>query len=92
MPIVHTYNKGEWTLYVQDQWANGPWANGILGECVRGRKIFGRTDCHLMSAYISYLCIFYKKREGQGGVINIRLHLGPKIMKLFSLKSKFVHR
>ena len=37
---------GEPTLYVQDRWANEPWANGILGEQVRGRKFFGRTDCH----------------------------------------------
>ena len=30
----------------QNRWVNRPWANGILGELVRGRKIFGRTYCH----------------------------------------------
>ena len=33
------------TLGDQDQWVNGPWANSILGERVRGRKFSRRTNC-----------------------------------------------
>ena len=32
MPIVHTENKGEWTLYEQDRWANGFEGETFLGE------------------------------------------------------------
>lgn len=57
MPIVHTLDKGKWTLYEQDRWANGPWANGFLGEQVQGQKFLGKQTAIPNINYINKIFV-----------------------------------